>query len=80
MGREGAVQVNDTTPVQITVPEFLFVRQFVADWLKKDSDTREPTRIRQAETLMGAGIIDVPAVLAHRPVAAESTATEGEAE
>lgn len=60
------------TPVQITVPEFLFVRQYVADYLKKDSDTREPTRIRQAETLMGAGIIDIASVLSQRTVLAQS--------
>lgn len=49
----------------ITVPEFVKVRAHVAGLLKENSSTQLPTRIRQAENLLMAGVIDVPAVLAH---------------
>lgn len=49
----------------ITVPEFVKVRQHVANLLKENSSTQLPTRIRQAENLLMAGVIDVQAVLEH---------------
>ena len=47
----------------ITVPEFMKVRRHIASLLRENSSTQEPTRIRQAENLLAAGVIDVPAVL-----------------
>jgi len=47
----------------ITVPEFVKVRQHIANLLKENSSTQLPTRIRQAENLLMAGVIDVQAVL-----------------
>lgn len=49
----------------ITVPEFVKVRQHIANLLKENSQTQAPTRIRQAENLLMAGVIDVAAVLDH---------------
>lgn len=49
----------------ITVPEFIKVRQHIANLLKENSTTQEPTRIRQAENLLSAGVIDIQAVLDH---------------
>lgn len=49
----------------ITVPEFIKVRQHVANLLKENSSTQISTRIRQAENLLTAGVIDVQAVLDH---------------
>lgn len=48
---------------QITVDEFLAVREHVAEALKEGSQTQKPTRVRQAEHLMQLGLIDIPAVL-----------------
>lgn len=48
---------------QITVPEFLQVRQHVAELLKANSSTQISTRIRQAENLLQAGVIDILNVL-----------------
>lgn len=48
---------------QITVEQFLQVREHVAEALKEGSQTQKPTRVRQAEHLMQLGIIDIPAVL-----------------
>lgn len=47
----------------ITVPEFVKVRQHIANLLKENSSTQISTRIRQAENLLMAGVIDVQAVL-----------------
>lgn len=47
----------------ITVPEFVQVRQHIANLLKENSSTQISTRIRQAENLLMAGVIDVQAVL-----------------
>lgn len=60
MGREGDLLVST---MQITVPEFLQVRQYIANLLKENSQTQGPTRIRQAENLLSAGVIDIEAVL-----------------
>lgn len=62
MGRKGDLLVSDTP---ITVPEFIKVRQHVANLLKENSSTQISTRIRQAENLLTAGVIDVQAVLDH---------------
>jgi len=47
----------------ITVPEFVRVRQYIANLLKENSQTQAPTRIRQAENLLMAGVIDVKSTL-----------------
>lgn len=60
MGREGDLLVSDTP---ITVPEFVRVRQHISNLLKENSQTQAPTRIRQAENLLMAGVIDVESVL-----------------
>lgn len=50
-------------PIELTVEQWLSVRQFVADELKKQgSNQQAPTRTTIAENLMQAGIIDIPAV------------------
>ena len=50
-------------PIELTVEQWLSVRQFVADELKKQGSSQQtPTRITIAENLMQAGIIDIPAV------------------
>lgn len=51
------------TDTPVTVPEFVKVRQHIANLLKDNSSTQISTRIRQAENLLMAGVIDVPAVL-----------------
>lgn len=66
----------------ITVPEFVKVRRHIASLLRENSSTQEPTRIRQAENLLAAGVIDVPAVLvALSPqIEADDESEQGEAE
>jgi hypothetical protein len=48
----------------VSVEDFLRVRQHIANLLKEDSSTQPATRIRQAENLMKAGVIDVAQVAA----------------
>lgn len=66
----------------ITVPEFMKVRHHIASLIRENSSTQEPTRIRQAENLLAAGVIDVPAVLvALSPqIEADDESEQGEAE
>lgn len=67
--------------IYITVTEFLEVRQYVAARLRDASpQSKSDTRIRQAEHLMGAGIIDVQAVIAklHPAVEDDPPAEENE--
>ncbi|MDF2506337.1 MAG: hypothetical protein K0Q52_196 [Microbacterium sp.] len=70
--------------VNVTVEEFLWVREKVAQALKEDSSTQVPTRVRQAENLMRDGFIDMAAVLERRnpttPAEQPADPTEGAAE
>lgn len=49
--------------LEITVEQFLEVREVLAEKLKESSTTQKPTRIKQAEELMKAGYVDIGAVL-----------------
>lgn len=48
---------------QVSVTDFLRIRDHIAALLSRDSQTQRPTRIRQAENLMTAGVIDIEATL-----------------
>lgn len=61
-----------------TVDDFFKVRAAVATKLKENSQTQTPTRVAQAETLMRAGFIDVPAVLVSLEPPAPTTDDGGE--
>ena len=50
----------------VTVEEFLYVREVIAEKLKEAGSSQKPTRLRQAEELLAAGCIDIPTVLSER--------------